>query len=209
MDGSSAPPLKFDQVEYQTSFEPPEAQAGIGQPPSSPSLADDRWRRSCWSPALALAATGICVGRFYETTNDAYLGADSVTICAQSGGLRRRGRGRRQPDGPRRRRAGPHRSARLPDRRSTARPPTSQNAEATAANIDAQLKEQQATIAQAQAAVDADQAPSPSPSRKPSATAILPAPASAPRSASSRPQSELAQAAPRHARGAARRISTC
>ncbi len=48
--------------------------------------------------------------------------------------------------------------------RATTRPPSTgdgrrENAEATAANIDAQLNKQQSTIEQAQAAVDADQAP--------------------------------------------------
>ena len=85
MDGSSAPPLKFDQVEYQTSFDPPKPQKA----------SDNRRRRRRWLTILAAvvltAGVGFggywyLVGRFYETTNDAYLGADSVAIAPKVAG---------------------------------------------------------------------------------------------------------------------------
>jgi membrane fusion protein (multidrug efflux system) len=151
VDGSSAPPLKFDQVEYQTSFEPPTPQK----------LSDNRRRRRRWLTILAavvlVLGTGFggywyLVGRFYETTNDAYLGADSVVIAPKVAGYVAEvavGDNQRVKTGDVLARIDPR------DYQTAFDSATADlaNAQATAANIDAQLKEQQATIAQAQAAV--------------------------------------------------------
>jgi membrane fusion protein (multidrug efflux system) len=157
VDGlSSPPPLKFDQVDYQTSFEPPKTKQ----------TTDRRRQRRRWLTALGalVLVVGIgaggywyLVGRFYESTNDAYLGADSVTLApkvagyiaeldAQDNQVVHKGDVLARID---------------PRDYETARDSAAadlQNAEATAANIDALLKEQDSTIAQAQAALEADQA---------------------------------------------------
>ena len=156
MDGSSSPPLKFDQVEYQTSFEPPKPKQ----------LSDNRRRRRRWLTALAavvlVMGTGLggywyVVGRFYETTNDAYLGADSVTIAPKVAGYIAELNvqdNQAVHKGDVLARIDPRDYQTAVD---SARADL-QSAQANAANIDALLKEQESTIAQAQAAVEADQA---------------------------------------------------
>ena len=156
MDGSSSPPLKFDQVEYQTSFDPPKPKQ----------VSDNRRRRRRWLMTLAavvlVAGTGFggywyLVGRFYESTNDAYLGADSVTIAPKVMGyiaqLEVQDNQIVRKDDV---------LARIDPRDyQTALDSAAadlQSAEANAANIDALLKEQQSTIAQTEAAIAADQA---------------------------------------------------
>jgi len=156
VDGSSSPPLKFDQVEYQTSFEPPKPKQ----------LSDNRRRRRRWLTALAavvlVMGTGLggywyVVGRFYETTNDAYLGADSVTIAPKVAGYIAELNvqdNQAVHKGDVLARIDPRDYQTAVD---SARADL-QSAQANAANIDALLKEQESTIAQAQAAVEADQA---------------------------------------------------
>ena len=157
MDGSSSPlPLKFDQADYQTSFESPKGKR----------TADNRRRRRRWLMALAAAVLILgagfggywyLVGRFYESTNDAYLGADSVTIAPKVMGY--------VAELAVQDNQAVHKGdvlARIDPRDyQTARDSAAadlQAAQANAANIDALLNEQQSTIAQAQAAVEADQA---------------------------------------------------
>ncbi len=150
MDGLSSPPIKFDQAEYQTSFEPPKGKR----------TADNRRRRRRWLMALAavvlVAGVGAggywyLVGRFYESTNDAYLGADSVTIAPKVAGYVAEvsvGDNQRVKAGDVLGRIDPR------DYQTALDSATADlaNARATAANIDAMLKEQQATIDQAAAA---------------------------------------------------------
>jgi membrane fusion protein (multidrug efflux system) len=155
VDGSTAP-LKFDQVDYKTSFEPPAAKKAK----------DNRRRRRLLLGALGavvlVAGVGygaywFFIGRHYETTNDAYLGADSVTIAPKVGGYVAElnvtdNQAVHKDDVLARIDPRDYQTAvdsAVADR---------ENAEATAANIDAQLKEQESTIAQAQATVDSDQA---------------------------------------------------
>ena len=92
------------------------------------------------------------VGRHYESTNDAYLGADSVTIAPKV-----RATWPRSAVGDNQRVKAGDVLARIDPRDYQTALDSAQadleNAQATAANIDAQIKEQQATIAQAQAAV--------------------------------------------------------
>lgn len=156
MDGSQSPPLKFDQVEYQTRFEPPKTKR----------TTDNRRRRRRLLTMLAavvlLAGGGYgtywaLVGRHFETTNDAYLGADSVTIAPKVSGYVAELKvqdNQRVHQGDVLARIDPR------DYQTAFDSATAdlQSAQATAANIDAQIKEQQSTIAQAQAAVEADQA---------------------------------------------------
>jgi membrane fusion protein (multidrug efflux system) len=97
------------------------------------------------------------IGRFYETTNDAYLGADSVTIAPKVGGYVAElnvADNQTVHKGDVLARIDPRDYQTAIDSAAADR----ENAEATAANIDAQLTEQESTIAQAQAAVDSDQA---------------------------------------------------
>ena len=56
------------------------------------------------------------VGRFIESTDDAYVGGDVTVIAPEGRRLHRRGRGHRQPGGPRRRSAGEAGRSRLPRR---------------------------------------------------------------------------------------------
>jgi membrane fusion protein (multidrug efflux system) len=155
LDGSTAP-LKFDQVEYKTSLEPPPAKRKT----------DNRSRRRFLLSALGAVVLAASLGygvywylvaRHYETTNDAYLGADSVTIAPKVGGyvaelnvadnqVVHKGDVLARIDPRDYQTAAESAAADL------------ENAQATAANFDAQLNEQQSTIAQAQAAVDSDQA---------------------------------------------------
>jgi membrane fusion protein (multidrug efflux system) len=150
VDGSSSPPLKFDQVEYQTSFEPSKPKQAV----------DNRRRRRQWLLALGAvvlaSAVGFggywyLVGRFYESTNDAYLGADSVTISPKvTGYVTELNVSDNQAV-----HAGDVLARIDPRDYQTAFDSATAdlaNAKATAANIDAQLKEQQATIDQADAA---------------------------------------------------------
>ncbi len=156
MDGSQSPPLKFDQVEYQTHVEPPKAKR----------ITDNQRRRRRLLTILAavvLVAGGgygtywWLIGRHYETTNDAYLGADSVTIAPKVAGYVAELKvqdNQRVHQGDVLARIDPRDYQTALDSAKA----DLQSAQATAANIDAQIKEQQSTIAQAQAAVDADQA---------------------------------------------------
>ncbi len=150
------PPLKFDQAEYKTSFEPPPVKKAT----------DNRRRRRLLLGILGglvlVAGAGygaywFFVSRHYETTNDAYLGADSVTVAPKVGGyVAELNVTDNQPvhKGDMLARIDPRDYQTAVDSATADR----ENAEATAANIDAQLKEQESTIAQAQAAVDSDQA---------------------------------------------------
>ena len=156
MDGSQSPPLKFDQAEYQTRFEPPKTKR----------TTDNRRRRRRLLAMLAagvLVAGGgygtywVLVGRHFESTNDAYLGADSVTIAPKVSGYVAELKvqdNQRVHQGEVLARIDPRDYQTALDSAAA----DLQSAQANAANIDAQIKEQQSTIAQAQAAVDADQA---------------------------------------------------
>jgi membrane fusion protein (multidrug efflux system) len=106
---------------------------------------------------LALGGYWYFVGRHYQTTDDAYLGADSVTIAPKVGGYIRElsvADNQAVHKGDVLARIDPR------DYQTAIASATAnlENAQATAANIDAQLNEQKSSIAQAQAAVDADQA---------------------------------------------------
>ena len=92
------------------------------------------------------------VGRHYKSTNDAYLGADSVTIAPKVAGYVTEvevGDNQRVKAGDVLARIDPR------DYQTALDSATAdlENAQATAANIDAQINEQQATVAQAQAAL--------------------------------------------------------
>jgi membrane fusion protein (multidrug efflux system) len=151
VDGSQSPSLKFDQAEYQTQFEPLQTKR----------TTDNQRRRRRLLMALAavvLAAGGgygtywYAVGRHFESTNDAYLGADSVTIAPKVAGYV----AELKVQDNQRVKAGDVLARIDPRDYQTAVDSAAadlENARATAANIDAQLKEQQSTIAQAQAAV--------------------------------------------------------
>ncbi len=154
MDGSS--PVSLERIDVRES---PYRRPTGTEKPRSP--VDNRRRRRLLLMALAavVAAAAIgfggywyLIGRHYETTDDAYLGADSVTIAPKVGGYIaelavsdnqavRKGQVLARIDARDYQTAADSAQADL------------ESAEATAANIDAQLKEQQATIAQAQAAV--------------------------------------------------------
>jgi len=156
VDGSQSPPLKFDQVAHQTRFEPHK---------SKRTADNDRWRKRLLTllAVFVLAAGGGygtywgLVGRHYETTNDAYLGADSVTIAPKVAGYVAELKvqdNQRVHQGDVLARIDPRDYQTALDGAKA----DLESAQATAANIDAQIEEQQSTIAQAQAAVDADQA---------------------------------------------------
>ena len=151
MDGSQSPPLKFEQVEYQTRFEPPKTKRAT----------ENQRRRK---RLLAILAAVVLVagmgygsywsayGRHFETTNDAYLGADSVVIAPKVAGYV----AEVAVQDNQRVKAGDVLVRIDPRDYQTALDSATAdlgNAQATAANIDAQLKEQQAAIAQAEAAV--------------------------------------------------------
>ena len=151
MDGSQTPSLKFEQVDYQTSFEPPKTKRAT----------DNRRRRKrllALLGAVVLVAGAsygtywYAVGRHFESTNDAYLGADSVTIAPKVAGYVTEvavGDNQRVRAGDVLVRIDPR------DYRTALDSATAdlENAQATATNIDAQIKEQEATVAQAQAAL--------------------------------------------------------
>jgi membrane fusion protein (multidrug efflux system) len=155
VDGSQTPSLKFDQVEYQTQFEPPKTKR----------TTDNQRRRkrllSMLGAVVLAAGVGYgtywyAVGRHYESTNDAYLGADSVTIAPKVSGYVTEvavGDNQKVKAGDVLVRIDPRDYQTALDSAKA----DLENAQATAANIDAQLKEQQATIAQAQAAADFSQ----------------------------------------------------
>jgi membrane fusion protein (multidrug efflux system) len=157
VDGSSSPPsLKLDQIPYQTPAGPPQTK----QP------TDDQRRRRRWLAMLAagvlVAAMGYgtywyLVGRFYETTNDAYLSADNVTVAPKVAGyVVALNVQDNQPvkQGDVLARIDPRDYQTAVDSAAA----DLQSAQANAANIDAMLAEQQSTIAEAKAAVEADQA---------------------------------------------------
>jgi len=151
VDGSPSPPLKFDQVEVPTRFKPPKTRR----------VADNQRRRR----QLLLALTAVvlvagvgygtywyAVGRHFESTNDAYLGADSVTVAPKVAGYV----AELKVQDNQRVKAGDVLARIDPRDYQTALDSATadlESARATAANIDAQLEEQQSTIAQAQAAV--------------------------------------------------------
>jgi membrane fusion protein (multidrug efflux system) len=150
VDGSQTPPLRFDQADYQTPFEPPKVKR----------TRDNRRLRkrllAILAGAVLVAGAGYgtywyAVGRHFESTNDAYLGADSVTVAPKVAGYVTETVGDNQ-----RVKAGDVLVRIDPRDYQTALDSATadlENATATAANIDAQIGEQQATIAQAQAAV--------------------------------------------------------
>lgn len=151
MDGSQSPPLKVEQVEYQTRFEPPKTKRAT----------DNQRRRKRLLAMLAAVAlvAGVgygsywfAYGRHFETTNDAYLGADSVVIAPKVAGYV----AEVAVQDNQRVKAGDVLVRIDPRDYQTALDSATAdlgNAQATVANIDAQLKEQQAAIAQAEAAV--------------------------------------------------------
>ena len=159
MDGSSSSPL-LERAQFQTRPEPT-------KPPAKPKRRpDNQRRRRLWLGALGavvlVAGVGygaywFFVGRYYESTNDAYLTADNVTVAPKVAGYvvelsAQDNQVVKQGDV----------LARIDPRDyQTALDSAAADlasAEANAANIDALLVEQQSTIAQAKAAVDADQA---------------------------------------------------
>jgi membrane fusion protein (multidrug efflux system) len=129
-------------------------------------MADHQRRRRWWLAILAsgalIAAAGYgtywyLVGRFYETTNDAYLSADSVTVAPKVSGYVvelnvQDNQAVKQGDVLARIDPRDYQTA------VDAAAADLESAEATAANIDALLTEQQSTIAEAKAAVAADEA---------------------------------------------------
>jgi membrane fusion protein (multidrug efflux system) len=157
VDGSSLPSsLEFERIPYPTPEEPPQSKR----------KADHQRRRRWWLAILAsgalIAAAGYgtywyLVGRFYETTNDAYLSADSVTVAPKVSGYVvelnvQDNQAVKQGDVLARIDPRDYQTA------VDAAAADLESAEATAANIDALLTEQQSTIAEAKAAVAADEA---------------------------------------------------
>jgi membrane fusion protein (multidrug efflux system) len=156
VDGSQTPsltpPLKFDKVDYQsTPFVPPRTKR----------TTDNKRRRKrllmMLGAVVLFAGVGYgtywyAVGRHYESTNDAYLGADSVTIAPKVSGYVTEvavGDNQRVKAGDVLARIDPR------DYQTALDSATAdlENAQATAANIDAQIQEQEAMVAQAQAAL--------------------------------------------------------
>ncbi len=157
MDGSSSPPeLELEGAPFQTPLEPPRIKR----------TTDNQRVRRRWLGALAAVVLVLgggygtywfLVGRFYETTNDAYLSADNVTVAPKvSGYVVELNVEDNQPvkQGDVLARIDPRDYQTAVDSAAA----DLQNADATAANIDALLAEQQSTIAQAKAAVEADKA---------------------------------------------------
>jgi membrane fusion protein (multidrug efflux system) len=157
VDGSSSPPaVNFESAQFQTS---------VQRPRTGPAT-DNQRRRRRWLALLAAAVLVLgggygtywfFVGRFYETTNDAYLSADNVTVSPKVAGYVialnvQDNQPVRQGDVV----------ARIDPRDYQTAVDSAaadlQSAEANAANIEALLTEQQSAIAQADAAVEADQA---------------------------------------------------
>ncbi|SKA32565.1 membrane fusion protein, multidrug efflux system [Enhydrobacter aerosaccus] len=157
MDGSSMPPeVKLDNASYSMPPVAPEARRAT----------ENRSRRRRWLGALAAVVLVLgggygtywfLIGRFYETTNDAYLGADNVTVAPKVAGYvieLNVEDNQRVAKGDVLARIDPRDYQTAVDSAAA----DLQNAEATAANIDALLAEQQSTIAQMKAAVEADRA---------------------------------------------------
>jgi membrane fusion protein (multidrug efflux system) len=159
VDGSS--PVNLDRrIDVrEVPFQPPRERPADAQPPKR--RPDNKRRRKLLLGALAavVLALGVgiggywyLIGRHYETTDDAYLGADNVTIAPKVGGyIAQLAVGDNQVV---------HKGdvlARIDPRDYQTAVDSAQadldSAVANSANIDAQLKEQQAQIAQAQAAV--------------------------------------------------------
>lgn len=157
MDGSSTP----------TQAKPENASYPLGAAASEVRRAtENRRRRRRWLAGLGgivLVLGGgygtywYLVGRFYESTNDAYLAADSVTVAPKVAGYVVE---LAVEDNQRVRKGDVLARIDPRDYRTAVDSATAdlQNAEATAANIDALLAEQQSTIAQTRAAVEADKA---------------------------------------------------
>jgi membrane fusion protein, multidrug efflux system len=156
VDGSQTPsltpPLKFDKVDYQSApFVPKRTKRAT----------DNKSRRKrllmMLGAVVLFAGVGYgtywyAVGRHYESTNDAYLGADSVTIAPKVSGYVTEvavGDNQRVKAGDVLARIDPRDYQTALDSANA----DLENAQATAANIDAQIKEQEATVAQAQAAL--------------------------------------------------------
>jgi len=160
VDGSSEP-YKLEQAEYQTVAPP------IALPPKKLKRRNDKGRQrrrllAALGAVVLVAGVGygtywFLVGRHFETTNDAYLAADNVTVSPKVAGyvvsLDVRDN-QHVHKGDVLARIDPRDYQTAADSAAA----DLQNAEATAANIDAMLTEQQSTIAEARAAVDADQA---------------------------------------------------
>ena len=160
MDGSSEP-YKLEQVDYQTAV-PPSA-----LPPTKFKRRNDKGRQrrrllGALGAVVLTAAAGygtwwFLVGRHFESTNDAYLSADNVTVAPKVSGYVVSldvQDNQRVHEGD----VLAHIDPRDYQTAADSAAADLQNAEATAANIDAMLNEQQSTIAQAQAAIEADQA---------------------------------------------------
>jgi membrane fusion protein (multidrug efflux system) len=157
VDGSTPPPsLKFDTADYQTTLEPPRVKR-VGN--------HQRRRRRLLgllgavvlSASLGYGVYWFLVGRHYESTNDAYLTADNVTVAPKVSGYIvsvdvQDNQSVHKGD------VLAHIDPRDYQTAADSAAADLDSAKATAANIDAMLKEQQSTIDQAQAAVEADQA---------------------------------------------------
>ncbi|MBS0519767.1 MAG: HlyD family secretion protein [Proteobacteria bacterium] len=134
--------------------------------PKADQAAENRRRRRRWLTAVAAVVLVLgsgygvywyLVGRFYESTNDAYLAADNVTVAPKVGGYvveLNVADNQRVRKGDVLARIDPRDYQTAVDSAAA----DLQSAEATAANIDALLAEQQSTIAQTKAAVEADKA---------------------------------------------------
>ena len=109
-------------------------------------------RRARWLLAVPAAWYGHhwwTVGRFIESTDDAYVGGDVTVIAPKVAGLHRRGRGDRQPGGACRRPAGEASTTATTAPRCAKAEASVDAQQATLANLDATRRLQQAMIAQA------------------------------------------------------------